>query len=312
MKKEKVLVISGPTACGKSDFALELARRLDGEIVSADSVQVYKGMDIGTAKATLDERIDVPHHLIDVAELFEPFNVAEYCRLAEEAIQGILSRNHVPIIVGGTGFYLHSLLYGPPKGPPSNIEVRQELERHADLHGLEPLFDHLKKLDPLYASSITSNDRNKIIRALEIIQLSNKRVSDFKVDQSLPLNMKRNFLCYFLFFPREILYPRIEMRCDLMISRGFLNEVKALMKKGLKENSSASNAIGYRQAIEYIEEGEKNFEEFVRAFKQASRRYAKRQFTWFNKEPLFKKINMNDWEMERILEMIINEFQNLI
>lgn len=311
-KRKRVIVISGPTCCGKSALAMKLAQAIDGEIVSADSVQVYKGMDIGTAKATTEERLLVPHHLIDIRNLSETFNVVDFYYEARQVCQEILDRGNVPIVAGGSGFYLHALLYGPPSGPPSIPELRKSLEDEIELLGSESLYLRLLDLDPLYAKSITKNDKQKIVRGLEIIALTEKKVSKIAwKGRRKPQNY--DFQCWFLHRPKDKLYDRINQRCEVMLAEGFLEEVKRLDALGIRENSSASQAIGYRQALDFITTTETpaDFMNFVSAFKQATRRYAKRQFTWFRKEPLFRWLNVDENDPETVFETVKKEYENL-
>lgn len=309
--KKKVLIISGPTATGKTKLSLVLAKAVDGEIISADSMQVYRGMDIGTAKATLEERTSVPHHLIDIRNVTEPFNVADFYREAWAAARDILARGKVPIVVGGTGFYIHSFIYGPPKGPPSVPEIRKKLEEDMSRFGTEILYEKLKEYDPLYASTITGGDRHKIVRALEIITITNQKVSDFGMSASEIENPNYDFRCWFMYYEREILYPRIEQRCEQMLANNFVEEVLKLREQGIQNNSSTQGAIGYRQCLDYLEKeaSEENWIEFTEAFKTASRRYAKRQFTWFRKEPLFRWLDMEKYSFHQSAEIILQDFE---
>ncbi len=309
-RKKRVIVIAGPTASGKTHLSLKLAQAIGGEIISADSCQVYRGMDIGTAKTTPEERTLIAHHLIDICDLNESFNVAEFYKAAQESIKDILVRDNVPIVVGGSGFYVHGLLYGPPQGPPSIPEVRQQLERQMHDLGVEVLFERLQILDPTYAATISEFDRHKIIRSLEIMAISEKRVSDF----SKPAQIEQqdyDFRCWFIYYPREKLYSRIELRCEEMVRNGFLEEVKELEQKGLRQNSSAQQAIGYRQALAFLDSPQTTHdrEYFLTQFKKASRQYAKRQFTWFRKEPLFRWLNVEELDPERLKELILQDFE---
>lgn len=309
-QKKRVIILAGPTACGKSAFALELAKHIDGEIVSADSMQVYKNMTIGTAKPSIEERALIPHHMIDIRDVNEQFNVVDFYYEARQSFQRILEREKVPIVVGGAGFYIHSLLYGPPEGPPSVPEVRKALEEEYDLLGPEALYQRLQHLDFQYANGITKNDKQKIIRALEIITLTGKKVSKLSwKGRRKPQNY--DFRCWFLHRPRASLYKRIEERCDLMMELGFLDEVKQLIEQGLLNNSSASQAIGYRQAIDYLatDQQEKDYKHFMDKFKQASRNYAKRQHTWFAKEPLFNWVDMDLHDQEVIMDLISKDYE---
>lgn len=308
--KKRVIIIAGPTACGKSAFGLKLANLCGGEIISADSMQVFKGMDIGTAKPTQEEMESVPHHLINIREIHENFNVVDFYYEARHSCQIVHGRDNIPIIVGGSGFYLHSLLYGPPSGPPSVPELRKALEEESDRLGPEALYEKLKKLDPQYANTITKNDKQKIVRALEIVTLTGKKVSKLSwKTRTKPLNY--DFRCWFLHRPREHLYRRIDQRCDKMILDGFLDEVRMLDKQGLRANTSASQAIGYRQALEFLDskQSKEDYKHFVETFKQASRNYAKRQFTWFRREPMFRWLDLDMHDSEVALEMVRQDYE---
>jgi tRNA dimethylallyltransferase len=309
-KKPKVIVISGPTAVGKTKLSLLIAHAIGGEIVSADSMQIYRGMDIGTAKITLNDRESIPHYLIDIRDISEKFSVVDFYFEAHKAIQEILSKGAVPIIVGGTGFYIRALIYGPPSGPPSIAHVRDKLESEMLEKGAIPMYEKLKKVDPDYAQTITPNDKQKIIRALEIISLTDRKVSHFSKQISSEM-MSYDFRCWFLFRSKELLYPSIEKRCDNMIEQGLLKEVETLEKEGLGKNSTASQAIGYRQCLDYLSspKTEEDWNRFLVAFKQASRRYAKRQFTWFRREPLFRWLDMGKISFENAAELIIQDYE---
>ncbi len=251
-----------------------------GRSTTKNRLKIDRGMDIGTAKATPEERALITHHLIDICDLSTLYNVAEFYKSAQSAFHEIAARENVPIVVGGSGFYIHSLLYGPPHGPSSNPEVRRQLERQMKELGPEVLYERLQMLDPEYAQTITEFDRHKIIRALEIMAISERRVSDFPKPGKLQ-SQDWDFRCWFIYFARERLYSRIEIRCDEMIRRGILQEVRDLEKKGLRDNLSAAQAIGYRQALEYLDspQTEKDLQDFIAKFKKASRHYAKRQLT---------------------------------
>jgi tRNA dimethylallyltransferase len=309
-KKKKIIIIAGPTAVGKTQLSLRIAKAIGGEIISADSMQVYRSMDIGTSKVSAKEREQVQHHLIDSRDLDESFNVAEYYCEASQAIKEILDRGAVPIVVGGTGFYIHSLIYGPPSGPPSDPKLRQMFEDEMASKGTQIMYEKLKDLDPDYALTITQNDRHKIIRGLEILFITRKKISELPVASS-ENRENYDFRCWFVYLPKEVLYPRIEMRCDQMIAEGFVEEVKRLEKEGLSKNSIASQAIGYRQCLTYLNspQNQEDWDQFIDAFKQASRRYAKRQFTWFRKEPLFRWLNIEKISLEHVSEVIIQDYE---
>ena len=293
-QKKRVIVISGPTCCGKSSLAITLAKILGGEIISADSMQVYRGMDIGTAKVTRQERMEVAHHLIDIREIYESFNIVDFYFEARTAIQQILQRGNVPIVVGGSGFYLHALLYGPPSGPPSLPELRQYLEEEIEALGSEALYLRVQQMDPEYAKTITKNDKQKIVRALEIMTMTKKKVSknSWKGRRS-PQNY--DFHCWFLHRPRPVLHERIEKRCEEMLAAGLLEEVKTLLQNGLLQNHSAQDQSAYQN--------------FVQRFKQATRQYVKRQHTWFKKEPLFRWLDIDLHDPEIVIDTLIKDFE---
>lgn len=290
-----------------------MAEMHGGEIISADSMQVYRGMDIGTAKATKEERLRVPHHLIDIRDVKDNFNVVDFYYEARHCCQTVLGHENIPLIVGGSGFYLHSLLFGPPSGPPSVPELRKSLEEESERLGSEVLYERLQQLDPQYAATITKHDKQKIVRALEIITLTGKKVSKLSwKGRRKPQNY--DFRCWFLHRPRELLYGRIEKRCDQMISDGFLEEVIHMDKLGLRQNSSAVQAIGYRQAIDFLDskQTKEDYKKFVETFKQASRNYAKRQFTWFRREPLFRWLDLDMHDPEVAMEMIRQDYESAL
>lgn len=308
--KKRVIIIAGPTGCGKSAFAMKLAKEVDGDIISADSMQVYRGMDIGTAKASKQDREEIPHHLLDIRDIEENFNVVDFYYEARQCCQQVLDRQRTPIVVGGSGFYLHALLYGPPNGPPSVPELRKELEEEFDRVGAEPLYERLRQFDPEYARTINKHDKQKITRALEIIALTGKKVS------RLPWTGRINpqgydFRCWFLHRPKPQLYHRIEKRCDKMLEEGFLEEVRKLEKLGLRGNSSASQAIGYRQALDFLSSPQtpEDYQHFVEVFKQASRNYAKRQLTWFRREPLFRWLDLELHDYEVALDIVQQDYE---
>lgn len=308
--KKRVIVLAGPTGVGKSHFAMKLAQVIGGEIISADSIQVYRGMDIGTSKPSRADRQEVPHHLIDIRDVSESFNVVDFYYEARHCCQLILARESVPIVVGGSGFYLQALMYGPPSGPPSVPELRKMLEEQIEREGSDILFERLRKLDPDYAGTITKKDKQKIVRGLEIITLTGKKVSKLSWAARIkPLNY--DFRCWFLHRPREDLYHRIERRCEDMVEIGLVNEVEQLIPQGLRDNSSAANAIGYRQALDYLDStrSPEGHVHFLREFKQASRNYAKRQLTWFRKKPVFRWLNLGLHDYELAEAKIVEDFR---
>lgn len=308
-KPPKIVLIAGPTACGKTALSLHLAQMLKGEIISADSMQVYKGMDIGTAKVAREEQDQIPHHLIDIRHVSESFNVVDFYYEARQCCESILARDRVPIVVGGSGFYFRALLYGPPEGPPSLQDLRVSLEEEMARMGSLHMYQRLQELDPVYAATITQNDRHKIVRALEIMTLTGERVSKHQWQRNKPIP-DFDYHCWFIYRPRNVLYPAIDQRCEEMLEAGLIDEVKELKNKGLVTNPSASQAIGYRQCLDFFEtsQDEMEYKKFIRKFKTASRHYAKRQFTWFRKEPLFHWLNVDVHDLEIAAEMIAQEY----
>lgn len=310
LKKRKVLIIAGPTGTGKTELSLLLAQTLShAEIISADSMQVYRGMDIGTAKVSLENRKRLPHHLIDIRDVDESFNVFDFYIEAQNCIDTILAKGHVPIIVGGSGFYIRSLLYGPPDTPPSIEALRKKLEKEMEALGVTAMFQRLQSLDPTYAATITKGDKHKIIRALEIIAITGGPVSQFSWKCRYP-SLDYDFHCWFIYRPREILYKILERRCEVMLDMGFIEEVENLEKEGLRFNPTACQAIGYKQCLHYLQTAKTpdDLAAFLESFKLVSRHYAKKQFTWFRKEPIFKWLNVDLHDMEIAMEMILQDF----
>ncbi len=307
--KKRVIVIAGPTGAGKTDLSLMLASVLGGEIISADSLQVYRGMDIGTAKVTLQERAKVPHHLIDIRDISENFNVVDFYHEARLCCEGICARDRTPILVGGSGFYLHVFLYGPPPGPSSVPEVRKRLEEEMEKRGPDRMYEELRERDPEYAETITRHDRSKIIRALEIITLTGDKVSQLPW-QSSSLPIDYDFRCWFVYRSRDSIYTRINDRCESMLKEGFMEEVIDLEEKGLGENTSASNAIGYRQCLNFLktERSEEDYSNCISEFKKQSRRYAKRQFTWFRRKSIFRWLDLEIHDKEIAVDIIAQDY----
>jgi len=278
---ERLYVILGPTAVGKTEVGLRVAERIGAEIISADSAAVYRGMDIGTAKPTPEERARVPVHLIDVVEPDEPFTAAKFRELALEAIREIQARGKRVLIVGGTGLYLRVLLHGFSLAPPpSDPELRQRLQQQAQEHGLQTLYERLQQVDPKAAARIHPNDAVRIVRALEVYEMTGRPISEWqrRADSELPA------LKFGLTMPRPLLYRRIEERVDQMMAQGFLQEVRNLLSKGYNKDLPALKGLGYRHLVAHLM-GEMGLEEAVKRWKRDTRRFAKRQMTWFRREP---------------------------
>jgi len=292
--EKPLIIITGPTATGKTDFSIKLAEEIGGEVISADSMQVYKGLDIGTDKVSKEIREKIPHHLIDVITPDKPFSVADFVKLSDQAIEEIRKKNKYPIVVGGTGFYIKALLYGIPQTPPSDKKLREQLLSQPT----EKLYEKLLKIDPEYAQKIGRNDKKRIVRALEVYEITGKPITSFKPFSSTP---RYEFLGYFLYRNRDELYKRIENRVDSQIKRGLIEETKWLLQFG--KDTTAFQALGYKEILEYLE-GKRPLEEAVQLLKKRTKQFAKRQFTWFKKEPKFKWINMSQIPEDKIMKLI--------
>jgi tRNA dimethylallyltransferase len=277
--KPKVLLIVGPTAVGKTALSLSLAKEFGGEIISGDSMQVYKGMDIGTAKASPRERAEVPHHLIDIRMPDEPFSVQEFQQLAREKIAEITARGHLPMIVGGTGLYIEAVIhnYDMPH-VPENPALRQELAEYAKTHGNLALHEQLKKIDPPLAEKLHPNDVRRIIRGIEVYQATGVPFSQLQRKGDSPYDA----LWIGLTMPRDLLYERINRRVDQMIEQGLIDEVKQLKEKGYHLEHTSMQAIGYKAVYWYLE-GRISLEEAIYQIKRGTRKYAKRQLSWFRR-----------------------------
>lgn len=279
--KPKVIVIVGPTASGKSDCAIELAKRIDGEIVSADSMQIYREMNIGTAKVTNEEMSGVKHYMINIVNLDEDFNVAMYKKMAEEALEEIVSKGKTPIVVGGTGLYINTLVNGIEFSEiDKDEEYRKELENRVSAEGIDSIYEELKSVDPEAANIIDKNNVRRVIRALEIYKVTGKTKTE--LDKESIKETKFDFLMYGIKTDREELYNRINKRIDYMMEQGLVSEVEELNKK-YKMSKTALQGLGYKEVIEYIN-GNCNYDEMIEKLKMETRRYAKRQITWFKRD----------------------------
>ncbi len=281
MEKIKVLTVAGPTASGKTALGIELAKRYNGEVVSADSMQIYRGMDIATAKPTKEEMGDIFHHLIDFVEPEESYSVARYVEDAKRAIADIASRKKTAVIVGGTGLYIDSLLNGIVfNEQPENAKVREQLQAEAKQKGNSAMHDRLKAIDPQYAASLHPNNLGRVLRAIELFELTGLTMTEqLKNSRRTP----SDFLPLILgitFDDRQKLYERIDMRVDMMLQAGLLEETRQFYKN--HSAKTAAQAIGCKELLPFIS-GEKSLEECVFTLKQSTRRYAKRQLTWFRR-----------------------------
>ena len=281
--KKTVLAVVGPTASGKSALAIELAKRFDGEIICCDSMQIYKEMNIGTAKPNLDEQMQVVHHLFDFAAPKESFSCADYIPLAQVVVEDIISRGKLPIFCGGTGLYLDRFLSGAQfEETEIDENFRREMESFAKEFGNEALHDKLREIDPISADEIHPNNVKRVIRALEIYKTSGRTKSELDKDSKSFESDYRAIQIGLKYENREILYDRINRRVDKMMTDGLLEETKSLLESGVFEkNATAAQAIGYKELLSYFC-GQKSLENAVEDLKMATRRYAKRQMTWFS------------------------------
>jgi len=291
---KKVIAIVGPTAVGKTSLSIRLAKRFDGEIISGDSMQIYKGMDIGTSKITEEEKEDIPHYMLDIRNPGEDFSVAQFKTLVQQHIKDITERNRLPFIVGGTGLYIKSVLYdydfSDRKRDPA---ITKRLETFVREKGVLPLYEKLKKIDPYQAEKIHPNNYRRVIRALEIYETTGMTMSEYhKQQKSEPIY---DYLLIGLTMERSILYEKINKRVDEMIDLGLVEEVKELIDQNL-EDSQAMKAIGYKEFIPYFK-GEQSLEQSIQLLKRNTRRYAKRQLTWFK-----NKMNVEWFDLTKARE----------
>ncbi|MBT9133286.1 MAG: tRNA dimethylallyltransferase [Firmicutes bacterium] len=289
--KTRIIAIVGPTAVGKTALTLSLAEKVGGEVISADSMQVYRGMDIGTAKLTPAERARIPHHLIDVVEPGEAFSAADYQRLARAAVDEIASRGRIPIFSGGTGMYIRAAIDDYNFVTVSNNpRVRDELRRQARDTGLSQLYARLTDLDPPVAARVHKNDERRIIRALEVFETTGRPLS-FWESQKDARQAIYDAVFIGLDRPRAELYARIDQRVETMVATGLLDEVSALMTRGM--SLVAHQALGYKEVIPFLE-GRCSFQEMMETLKRETRRYAKRQLTWFRADARVQWLNISD------------------
>ena len=281
MQKDKVIVICGPTASGKTALSIELAKKIKGEIVSCDSMQIYKEMNIGTAKPTKEEMQGIKHYLIDFVSPDERYSVADYKKDAKKAIKEIIEKGKTPIVVGGTGLYIDSLIY---EIEYQNIEYdenyRKELEKQVEQEGLEKLYKQALKIDPEAMEKISQNDKKRILRILEIYHATGKNKTE-QEKESRKKEVEYDYKVYALNWEREKLYERINKRVDIMLEQGLIEEVKKIYQK-YDKFPTAMQGLGYKEVVEYLE-GKTNKQEMIEKIKQETRRYAKRQMTWFRK-----------------------------
>ena len=309
-KKKPMIILTGPTAVGKTDLSIQLAKAINGEIISADSMQVYRHMDIGSAKVTPEEMDGVPHHLIDVLEPEEEFNVVVFQKLAKEALTGIYERGHIPIIVGGTGFYIQALLYDIDfTENDGDTAIRRELEKLAQNQGAGCLHQMLQEIDPESAAAIHQNNVKRVIRAIEFYRQTGKKIS-LHNEQEREKQSPYQFLYYVLDTDRKTLYERIDRRVDLMMEHGLVDEVKHLADMGCTRDMVSMQGLGYKEILDYLS-GEIPLEEAVYILKRDTRHFAKRQITWFKRERDVRWLELEQFQNDRkkVLEHILDEIE---
>lgn len=306
MQKQKVIIIGGPTASGKTSLSIELAKKINGEIISADSMQIYKDMNIGTAKPEKEEMQGIPHYMLDFVSPEERYSVADYNKQAKIAIKEILEKGKVPIVVGGTGLYIETLIYEIEfLNIETDLEYRKELEKIVEEKGLEYLYNEAQKIDKTAMEKISINDKKRILRVLELYHQTGKTKT--QLDKESRKEPEYDCKLFAIDMNREILYDRINKRVDIMLEKGLVQEVENICKK-YNEFPTAMQGLGYKEVVEYLE-GQATYEEMVEKIKTESRRYAKRQLTWFRKYENLTWLNGLE-STEKNIDIIINKYNN--
>ncbi|MBI1926339.1 tRNA (adenosine(37)-N6)-dimethylallyltransferase MiaA [Candidatus Poribacteria bacterium] len=304
--KSPLICILGPTAIGKTEIAIQLAQHLNAEIVSADSRQIYRGMDIGTAKPTLQQRQAVPHHLIDCADVDETFSVADYQRLADAAIAEIHRRGKRVMVVGGAGLYFRALIDGLFEGPGADAAIRARLRRESEEHGPAALHERLRRCDPESAGRIHPNNLVRVIRALEVYELTGVPISTLQ-QQWKGAEALYPFRAFGLNLPRETLYRRIERRVDQMIADGLIEEVQGLLNQGYPRCCVALQSFGYKEIVDYLD-GKQALDSAIALLKQNTRRFAKRQLTWFRNDQRIEWVERSEFSsMDEIVNNLLTK-----
>jgi tRNA dimethylallyltransferase len=302
--KPKIIIICGPTAIGKTTVAIDLAQDFEGQIIGADSMQVYKYMDIGTAKPTAEEQGRVLHHMVDIVEPDEPFDAAQYAEWARAKIIALDQQKITPFVVGGTGLYIKALVYGLFDEKASDPKVRARLKAEAEARGIEYLYERLSRMDPATAARLHPNDSYRILRALEVVATTGQAISVHHQKHGF-LKQPFEILKIGLNIDRTLLYERINRRVDAMIAAGFLQEVKDLLARGYSADLKSMQSIGYRHMVDFID-GRFSWAECVRTLKRDHRRYAKRQLTWFGADP---EIIWKEPGQVQEIQLLIEDFQ---
>ena len=294
MIKKPIIVLTGPTAVGKTNLSIILSKAVNGEIISADSMQVYKTMDIGTAKIMPEETQGVKHHLIDILEPSEDFNVYSFKEKAAKAMEDIYQRGHIPMIVGGTGFYIQAVLYDIDfNSEDDNSVIRQELTELAAQKGNHFMHEMLREIDPEAAENIHENNLKRVIRAIEFYKLTGQKISQHNETERQKTS-PYNFVYFVLNDDKEKLYGRINKRIDIMLQNGLIEEVKSLLNKDINRSCTSMQAIGYKEVVDYLD-GNTSYDEMVEILKRDTRHFAKRQLTWFRREKDVTWVNLNEF-----------------
>ena len=308
MEKKKLVVLTGPTAVGKTKLSIELARKIGGEIISADSMQVYKYMDIGSAKIRPEEMEEIPHFMVDELEPFEEFNVVVFQQKTKQYMEEIYQRGHIPILVGGTGFYIQAVLYDINfSEDDDNHQIREKLESLAKEKGAEYLHEELRKIDPASANAIHANNVKRVIRALEYYRLTGQKISEHNEEQRRK-ESPYDFSYFVLNDHRELLYERIDKRVDEMIKDGLVEEVRKLKNMGYDRSYVSMQGLGYKEILSFLE-GEISLEEAIYILKRDTRHFAKRQITWFKREKEVIWVNKPElgYNNEKILDFMYQQ-----
>lgn len=304
IEKKPLIILTGPTAVGKTALSLKLAKAVNGEMISADSMQVYRRMDIGTAKIKLEEMQGIPHHLIDVLEPTEDFNVATFQAMAKQALEDIYARRKLPIVVGGTGFYIQALLYDISFEETEVSEYRKELTDYGNKYGSHALHEKLRDIDPISYEEIHENNVKRVIRALEFYHDTGYPISKHNMEQR-ERTSPYNFVYFVLNDDRELLYERIEKRIDQMLDEGLVEEVQRLLDYGCKPDMVSMQGLGYKEIIPYLN-GECTLDEAIYILKRDTRHFAKRQLTWFRRERDVIWVDRNHFSSEdKILKFML-------
>ncbi len=312
MAKPPLVILTGPTAVGKTTLSIRLAKACNGEIISADSMQVYRHMDIGSAKITQEEMEHVPHHLIDILEPDEEFNVTMFQKLGKEALKDIYSRGRLPILTGGTGFYIQALLYDIDfKENPEGEGIRRELEELAEEKGALYLHQLLSQVDPESAERIHSHNVKRVIRALEYFRQTGEKIS-LHNEQERKRESPYTFRYFVIHTPRERLYKQIDRRVDQMVEQGLVEEVRRLKEMGIRRGMTSMQGLGYKEILDYLN-GDCTLEEAIAILKRDTRHFAKRQLTWFKRERDVEWLNLPDFDddRERLLEYVIARVKDM-